>query len=609
MKLGSKLLLSYSAISLLVFIVGLGSYLLNQHVKEDLLLQNERGIMELQSVSNLETQLLNSLIFTRNTLVEKKRRDQLSPDQFHLLHRNSEEDVRRSLQGLSEQLTTLRQPPTPEAIVDEELAVLEDSLQNSFQIYSSLLRELLDVDREELDLADEMLDLTIEPYFRSTMLPLLDRYRTIRERRIDQNLVHFEDRVGSNARWILGLTGLALFVSVMLSFWMVRHMTHPLQRLTRAADRIGTGKLDDRIEIRTGDELEQLGDSFNRMVENLNRTMVTKQYVDNIIQSMGDMLMVTTHDGHMELVNQRLTENLGYRSEDLENRSLDILFAPDELDRVRPFLETNGRGTLETALIRKDGKSVSVNLNKAELPGSTQVEPKRVLVCSDITTLKAAEQRAQQSLKEKEVMLAEIHHRVKNNLAVITGLLELQVRSLSREEGDPGTDALKESQLRIQSIALVHELLYQSETFSRLNLPEYIEKLALAIRSAHRHTSRDIELDLDLDDLEMTINQAIPLSLILNELVVNAYKHAFGRTTRGRISIRLKRKSREVELIVEDDGSGLPDSFDPMTNQSLGMTLIRTLVSQLHAELTVGPTGSESGGARFGICFTPEPTT
>lgn len=610
MKLGTKLLLSYSAIALLVFSVGFGSYLLNEHVKKNLLQENEEGIQELQLISDLESQLLNSLIFTRNTLVEKKRRDELRPDQFHLLHRNSESAVRETLSHLSRQFIHLQSRSINESGQQRDLgiAALEDTMAGAYRIYHSLLEELLELDQDELELADEMLDLTVEPYFRSTLLPLLDRYRQLRENRVDENLVRFQGRVSDNTRWIVGLTGFALLLAAGLSLWMVRHMIRPLRRLTVAADQIGSGKLDNRIDIKTGDEFEQLGSSFNRMAENLNRTMVTKEYVNNIIQSMGDMLLVTTPDLKMELVNRRLTKILGYEERDLIGEPLSMLFERIEYDEVQPFLAQRKPGHLETGMKRKDGTYVPVNLNESELLESTRPSRKRVFVFSDITELKEVEKKVHQSLKEKEVLLAEIHHRVKNNLAVISGLLEMQVWSLSQEE-DANIEALKESQLRIQSIALVHELLYQSESFSRIDLSQYIDKLLLAIQKTHRRSGREIELELDLEDLQLTINQAIPVSLILNELVVNAYKHAFEGMDQGMVTIRLHRDGEKVELAVEDNGVGLPDPFNPMTNKSLGMTLVRTLSRQIQAELEVGNRSPGTTGARFVLRFRPEATT
>ncbi|MGM0506991.1 MAG: sensor histidine kinase [Bacteroidota bacterium] len=610
MKLGAKLLLSYSAIALLVFSVGFGSFLLNEHVKRDLLQENEKGIQELQLISDLESQLLNSLIFTRNTLVEKKRRGELRPDQFHLLHRNSEAAVRESLAHLNRQFARFQEqdPNSREIRRTPEITALEETLTGAFRIYQSLLEELLELDQDELELADEMFDLTVEPYFRSTLLPLLDRYRLLREDLVENNLDHFEDRVGANTQWIIGLTSFALLLAAGLSFWMIRYMIHPLRRLTEAADRIGSGNLSNQIDIETGDELEQLGSSFNRMAENLNRTMVTKEYVNNIIQSMGDMLLVTTPDLKMELVNRRLTGILGYEEEDLIGQPLSMLFEREEYDSVQAFLARQTPGHLEIRMKRKDGTWVPVNLNESELLESARPSRKRVFVFSDITTLKEAEKKIHQSLKEKEVLLAEIHHRVKNNLAVISGLLEMQVWSLSQEDS-ANIDALKESQLRIQSIALVHELLYQSESFSRIDLSQYIDKLLLAIQKTHRRSGRDIELVLDLEDVQLTINQAIPVSLILNELVVNAYKHAFDGMDQGRVTIQLYREEEGVVLVVEDNGVGLPDPFNPLTNKSLGMTLVRTLARQIHADLELGNHTSGSPGAQFVLRFRPEMTT
>ncbi len=205
------------------------------------------------------------------------------------------------------------------------------------------------------------------------------------------------------------------------------------------------------------------------------------------------------------------------------------------------------------------------------------------------------------SLKEKEVLLAEIHHRVKNNLAVISGLLEMQVWNLP--DDDKSIGPLKESQLRIHSIALVHELLYQSETLSEIELDQYINKLLRAIQQTHKNKDKLIEVVTDLEPVKLTIHKAIPASLLLNELVVNSYKHAFNGLVDGQIEVILKQTNGQIELVVQDNGVGLPDDFDPLKQQSLGMTLIKTLVQQIEANFNVESREDIASGARFTVFF------
>src|SRR5699024_7332655 len=215
----------------------------------------------------------------------------------------------------------------------------------------------------------------------------------------------------------------------------------------------------------------------------------------------------------------------------------------------------------------------------------------------DISDRVAYEQKIEKSLKEKEVMLAEIHHRVKNNLAVITGLLELQQY---KTEVESAKNILKESQLRIKSIALIHEKLYQNEDLSQVSIDIYLEELISIISDSMIAEATDVTLNIDATAASLTINQAIPCGLILNELITNAYKHAFEEREEGIISISLDSRDDKFYLMVEDNGSGIPDSVDMKNPKSLGITLIKTLSKQLDGKYKFI---NKDAGMRFTLQF------
>tara|TARA_Y100001935_G_scaffold3740_1_gene2954 strand:+ start:17335 stop:19023 length:1689 start_codon:yes stop_codon:yes gene_type:complete len=218
-------------------------------------------------------------------------------------------------------------------------------------------------------------------------------------------------------------------------------------------------------------------------------------------------------------------------------------------------------------------------------------------VLNDITEYKKQQQIIQDSLAEKETLLKEIHHRVKNNLAVISGLLELQIL---RVEDATVTHVLRDSQHRIHSIAMVHQKLYQSESLHHIEMGEYLENLAQSINTTY---SRDgVTIHYSLSNVMVTIEEAIPCSLIMNELIVNSYKHAFSDDQVGNIYISLTQHEDQITLTVSDDGCGMPDDFDLSKTQSLGTTLINVLCQQLSAEsgYTKGPNGK---GTLFELSF------
>jgi len=307
-------------------------------------------------------------------------------------------------------------------------------------------------------------------------------------------------------------------------------------------------------------------------------------------------------DEHQEIrfVNEAFEEIFGYSSEEIEGLDIDKLIVPeDRLNEAKNLSKTIFRGessNITAKRKKKDGRLVDVLVYGVPVI----VDGKTIAIFGmyvDITDRKRAEEQIKRSLKEKEVLLAEIHHRVKNNLAVITGLLELQRYNTSQEEAQ---QALYESQMRINSIALIHEKLYQSEDLAQISFATYIDELAGVILESLAGDKSIIDLKIEADDVELTINEAIPCGLIINEVITNAFKHAFERTQDGEISIRLCNRDQILSLVIEDNGCGLPEELDLNDQSSLGMTLISTLTSQLNGESSFEDTGN---GTRFKLTF------
>jgi two-component sensor histidine kinase len=189
----------------------------------------------------------------------------------------------------------------------------------------------------------------------------------------------------------------------------------------------------------------------------------------------------------------------------------------------------------------------------------------------------------EQSLREKEVLIREIHHRVKNNLQIITSMLGLQI---SKEEGKESENILREARQRISSIALTHQMLYQNSNLSDILLDEYVENLVRQIESSI--PPKDIQLITELENnkRKMNIDNAVPLGLLINELLTNSFKHAFPNNERGVIKVTLKETDTDCVLGISDNGVGLPDDFNS-GKKSMGMDLIHILAEQLDAKLSI----------------------
>jgi two-component sensor histidine kinase len=248
-------------------------------------------------------------------------------------------------------------------------------------------------------------------------------------------------------------------------------------------------------------------------------------------------------------------------------------------------------------LSSKNGRRISVEASFNLLKDS-EGNPKGFRgVVRDITDRKEKEKKIRNSLKEKEVLLGEIHHRVKNNLAVISGLLFLQAE---KTENEAGRNLLQQSQGRINSMAIVHELLYENHNFSSIDPDKYIDQLILHISNNLSTAGQDITTNVTTDELQLDMNVAIPCALIINELLTNAYKYAFEDSGTGSIDISLTKAGKDYQLIVEDDGKGLPEDFDlEESGSGLGMFLVQTLARQIQGKLDI----STEQGTRVAITF------
>jgi two-component sensor histidine kinase len=202
------------------------------------------------------------------------------------------------------------------------------------------------------------------------------------------------------------------------------------------------------------------------------------------------------------------------------------------------------------------------------------------------------------SLQEKEVLLGEIHHRVKNNLQVIISLLALQSRAV---KDDKIAGALQDSQSRIRSMALIHEQLYRSGELSRIDYRAYLRSLTEELLRSYSSDTDSVSLEMDVDEIYLGIRTALPCSLIISELVSNCLKHAFAGEDRGQIKVTLRRLTDgKFRLIVADNGQGFPSDFDYRNSESLGLRLVTNLVElQLHGKMELGA----NQGTQFRIDF------
>lgn len=325
-----------------------------------------------------------------------------------------------------------------------------------------------------------------------------------------------------------------------------------------------------------------------QLSESENRYRKVLQYSRDVIYQLD------FKSGRYEYMSPHVEQMLGYPAERIlgedKNFILDRVH-PEDLKRMQQELnEMKGEGVedhfasqTEFRIKTKDGNYIWVNNQRSLVEDENGTPIAIVGSVRDISERKKHEVETKKSLKEKQTLLEEIHHRVKNNLAVVSSLLELQ----KNESNGPVKATLKDTQSRIHSIAMIHEKLYQTETLSEINIKEYIEDFAKMIGDTHSSNQQNIAIHKELQSFHLDITKAVPLGLICNELLNNAFKHAFDKTTSGDINITLRRTNGNATFAIADNGRGLPEDFSIHDTHSMGMTLVKTLTKQLSGKIDV----------------------
>jgi len=329
----------------------------------------------------------------------------------------------------------------------------------------------------------------------------------------------------------------------------------------------------------------------------------TRDYLDSLIRYANTPIIVWNTKFSITRFNRAFERLTGYTAEEVIDKELSILFPEasreESLSKIARTLSGEYWKLVEIPILRKDRDIRLVLWNSANVSDS---DGKTLIVTiaqgTDITERKKREEQIKASLREKEVLLKEIHHRVKNNLQIISSLLSLQFRYTENKET---LKMLKESRARIRSIALIHEKLYRSKDLGKIEFSTYIRELIADLFDSYAASPDTIAVRIDVDDIFLEIDTAIPCALIINELVSNCLKYAFPQSKKGEVRIGFHPENDgKAILMVSDDGIGFPENVDFQNTPSLGLRLVNTLVNQLGGMMEV----RSEGGAEFKIVFT-----
>ncbi len=321
-----------------------------------------------------------------------------------------------------------------------------------------------------------------------------------------------------------------------------------------------------------------------------------------LIEASHDLIWRIDVTGRFTFLNNASIKILGYLPKELIGKEFTPIVSEEMVEDMQRMHSEVIKGkqfdNFDLRLVRKNGKIISLSAKAYPLYDENGSIVGCTGTATDITSLLEYQSQLEDSLSEKEVLIKEIHHRVKNNLAVVSGLFALQSYSI---EDESVVQLLKESQARIKSIATIHEKLYQSELFTSIEIKSYLEDLLGDIKNTFSRSGKRIDIELVGDELTLNVNQAVPFGIIANELVTNAFKYAFPGTMSGTITICITNEGQETVFSVKDTGVGLPDDFEKNNSNSLGIALITSLATQLNGKIS----WCSKQGTTFNLRFKP----
>ncbi len=353
---------------------------------------------------------------------------------------------------------------------------------------------------------------------------------------------------------------------------------------------------------RISEEMQIYGTMYD-LTQRKKAEMVMKrnnQRLEALIESSPVIITATDPNGRLTLWNRSAERNLGWRREETMGKPAPHVpekYLEEHYDLLDQVLSGERIQELELERVRKNGKKIYLSISAEPLFDESRKVEQVMMFAQNITEARLSREAIKKSLKEKEVLLSEIHHRVKNNMAVISGLLSLK----AQQQTDPGVASiLRQSEGRIHSMSMIHEKLYQTDTYAEVEFGSYLMDLASHLESQYVDYNTRINTQVKAEKIQLEISQAVPCGLLANELLTNSYLHAFKDRAEGEIMISMRKRQGYCELIFRDDGPGFPeDILSGKNGNSLGMHLIRAMSKQMKGEMSIG----NKQGAWFRLVF------
>ncbi|MBN2077705.1 MAG: PAS domain-containing protein [Spirochaetes bacterium] len=388
----------------------------------------------------------------------------------------------------------------------------------------------------------------------------------------------------------------AVYLAISALIWlMVRQYRNALAEARSSA-----------LELETiAEELAETNLNLETEIAERRRTEValieSEEQYRMLTEASPEMIYYADGEGLVRYLNKAAAGMFNAAPEDLVGKNISELFPPHlasrHIEAIREVIRS-GRTFYSEILESFPGGDIWIEARLSPIMNSAGTVIGALGLSQDITARKKAEEGLKVSLLEKEVLLREIHHRVKNNFQIIVSLLSLQARNI---DNDDTTRIFNDSINRIRAMALVHESLYRSTDIAEIDFASYIRTISKEIFDNYASIDRRPELRLDIDEIHLAVDQAIPCGLIVNELITNSLKYAFpGKTEPGRITVSLKCCEKDTATLrVADDGAGLPEDFNSARSRTLGIELVMLLAKQIQGTWAL----DRAGGTAWSITF------
>jgi PAS domain S-box-containing protein len=355
--------------------------------------------------------------------------------------------------------------------------------------------------------------------------------------------------------------------------------------------------LEELVEARTA-ELTRANEQLQKEITERKRAENELRIKDQAIASSISGIVLVDLDGAITYVNQTYLDMFAYNNveEAVGQRIVEVAADKEIAQMLLTAIQARGWWTGELRAPLRDGTTIDILLSASLVRDEEGVPIAIMGSVIDITERKRAEEQIKAALQEKEVLVREVHHRVKNNIQAIASMLRLQY---SQIEDEKYAALLREGENRVHSMGLVHEMLFQAGELARIDFNGYLTQLVNRLFSSYGIRRGQIVPRIYVEDISLGLDAAIPCGLLVNELVSNSLKHAFPGGRRGEVTVSLRPIGDSFELTVGDNGLGLPQEVDFRNTRTLGLTLVMSWVKQLQAEIELDRTA----GTRFQIKF------